>query len=132
MSGDVAYVDTSAFVKTVLQEPESAALAHYSRGWGRFASSALLRVELLRTVRRFGPERLALARARLAAVSVIAMDDAILEAAGLLDPPTMRSLDAIHLASAQVLGSDLGVFITYDQRLASAASSLGFAVASPQ
>jgi len=58
------------------------------------------------------------ARARLRGVDLIPIDDAILEVAALLEPPLLRSLDAIHLATARALGSDLGVLITYDRRLA--------------
>jgi len=64
-------------------------------------------------------------------VVLIAIENPILEAAASVGPQTLRSLDAIHLATAQELGDDLGVLITYDRRLAEAAAELGLPVASP-
>ncbi len=130
MSADVAYVDTSAFVKTVHAEAESEALVLYLLGWDRFSSSALLHVEAVRTLRRLSVD---LARFGEAAARINFLDLTvpILDTAARLDPPALRSLDAIHLASALSLGSDLGVIVTYDQRLAQAAITLGLPVASP-
>ena len=57
--------------------------------------------------------------------------DIVLNDAALIGPEVLRSLDAIHLASAQQLGSDLGVVITYDRRMAEAARLMGYEVAAP-
>lgn len=60
------------------------------------------------------------------------MDEALLDRAGDLDPASLRSLDAIHLASALTLGNDLGVVVTYDDRMLQGASALGLHTASPR
>lgn len=67
----------------------------------------------------------------LARVDLLRVNDRILDAAGLLEPAELRSLDAIHLASAEQLGSDLRGFVTYDARLAAAATGHGFRVIQP-
>lgn len=70
------------------------------------------------------------ARRGIATLDLIAIDDRILDAAGELDPD-VRSLDAIHLASALELGSDLGAVVSYDEQMRRAAVELGLEVASP-
>jgi len=133
MSADVAYLDTSAVVKLLMRERETAALRRDLRRWPRRASSGLLRVELLRAIKRAGLPRLsAPAQRHLAAISLIRMDDALLDRAGDLDPASLRSLDAIHLASALALGSDLGVVVSYDDRMLRGAAALGLRTASPR
>ena len=82
-------------------------------------------------MRRLGPELLAATRAALAGLDLIAVNETVIELAGTLDPALPRSLDAIHLATAQLLTGDLGVLITYDQRLAAAARVLGMEVQAP-
>ena len=67
----------------------------------------------------------------LARIDLIRLNDRVLNSAGTLDPMELRSLDAIHLAAAGRLGSDLSQFVTYDDRLAAAAKSMGFKVAAP-
>ena len=67
----------------------------------------------------------------LARVDLLRINDRVLDAAGLLAPPELRSLDAIHLASAEQLGSDLRGFVTYDERLSTAAAGRGFRVIQP-
>jgi len=90
-----------------------------------------LLVESLRVARRYAPEKLGRTRGELRSVQLIEIDDGVLERATSIDPVTVRSLDAIHLATAEQLGSDLGVVVTYDERMASGARMLGLAVASP-
>jgi hypothetical protein len=132
MSADVAYLDTSAVVKLLVREGESAALRRELRRWPRRASSSLLRVELLRATKRAGlPRLVAPARRHLSALNLIRLDDALLDRAGELEPPSLRSLGSIHLASALALGADLGVVITYDERMLECASALGLPTASP-
>lgn len=126
------YLDASALTKLVVAEPETAAL----RGWLDAAerlpvASGLVRTELLRAVRRFLPERLALARAVLDAVTLLRIATPILDEAGRLDPPGLRSLDAVHLATALDLGDDLEGLVTYDDRLADAAGQYGIRVVAP-
>ena len=64
-------------------------------------------------------------------MTLVALTDELLDAAALLDPVSIRSLDAIHLATARSLGADVGVVVTYDDRMADAARGLGLEVASP-
>ena len=133
MSADVAYVDTSAFVKLLVREPESTALRSALREWPRRASSSLLRVELVRVIRRAGlPAVVGRARQQLRALHLIRLGDDVLDRAADLQPPGLRSLDAIHLASALTLADDLGTIVTYDDRLVSAATFLGLSTTSPR
>lgn len=126
------YLDSSAFVKIVVAEPESRALRSFlTRRRSRHVSSAMLRAEALRAVRHTRPEVLALTRSALKAVDLIAVTDSILDAAGTLEPRIVRTLDAIHLATAIALGDDLEVLVTYDTRMAEGARLLGLAAASP-
>ena len=71
------------------------------------------------------------ARIGFAGLSLIALDDALLDRASDLGPSDLRSLDAIHLAAALSLGDDLGAVVTYDDRMAAAATGLGLVVAQP-
>lgn len=132
MSG-VAYLDTSAFVKLVVREPGSAALRRALAGHGRFAASRLMAAEAARAIRRTGNgaamERLP---AVLRGVALVEVDAELLRAAAVLDPPELRTLDAIHLATALALGGDLAALYTYDDRLADAALAIGLPVASPR
>jgi predicted nucleic acid-binding protein len=133
MSAEVAYLDASAVVKLLMEEPETAALRRRLPAWPRRASAALLRVELLRTVKRAGlPGLLRDARRQLAAIHLIRMDDDLLDRAAALEPPSVRSLDAIHLAAALSLGTELGAIVTYDARMSEAAQALGLPVVGPR
>jgi uncharacterized protein len=133
MSAEVAYLDASAVVKLLVREAETTALRRRLRGWPRRASSAFLRVELLRTVRRAGlPRLMEEARRQLANIDLIRLDGDLLERAGEIEPSTVRSLDAIHLATALGLGSDLAAVVTYDARMSAAAQTLGLPVIAPR
>ena len=127
------YLDSSALVKLVLPEPETDALLGLLTAWPERISSALARVEVLRTVRRAGDEE-AYRRAQevLARVGLLRIDDAVLGAAALLRPPELRTLDAIHLASALSVGERLGGMVVYDFRLARAAEVCGVHVMAPE
>src|SRR5438132_1837537 len=115
MSAAVAYLDTSAVVKLLVQEPETAALRRRLAGWPRRASAALLRVELLRAVRRAGlPRLMEGARRQLASIHLIRLDEELLDRAAQLEPVTMGSLAAIHLAAALGLGPDRAPSLTSD------------------
>ncbi len=133
MSADVAYLDTSAVVKLLMQEPETVALRRRLRSWQRRTSVALLRVELLRAVRRAGiPRLMTQARRQLGTIHLIRLDDELLERAAELEPPTVRSLNAIHLAAALSLGSGLAAVVTYDNRMITAAQAIGLPVVAPR
>jgi predicted nucleic acid-binding protein len=127
------YLDSSAFVKVVVQETESTALRTYlaSRD-SRRVSSALLRAETLRAVRHLGPDALAAVREGLRRVDLVGIDDRILDSAGILEPGVLRTLDAVHLATALALGDDLDAVVTYDERMVEAARLLGLPTATPR
>jgi predicted nucleic acid-binding protein len=125
------YLDSSALAKLVVEEPESAALRRYLRRRRPLVSSALARTELLRAVLLEGEEGLARARDVLSSVELIRVNDRVLNAAGVLRPEDVRSLDAIHLATAQQLRSDLGRLVTYDARMLEVADTLGLRTHAP-
>lgn len=127
------YLDASAIVKLVAPEPESAALLAYLRSHPDVVCSALARVEVLRAVRRLqSAQRLAQrAEAVLDTITLVAIDDAILTAAANQMPSTLRSLDAIHLATALQVREDLEAMVVYDERLADAANDAGLTVEAP-
>jgi predicted nucleic acid-binding protein len=132
MNGRAAYLDTSAFVKLVVAEPESAALRRFLMRWPERTSAALLRTEAVRALRRSGHDgRLGAARRLFRAMRLVRIDEPLLDRAGDLDPCDLRSLDAIHLATALAIGPDLGVLLTYDERLGDAARRQGIVVQSP-
>ena len=126
------YLDSSAIVKLAVREAESAALRRYLRRKEPLVSSALARSEVLRALRPAGDEAVARARHVLQRLDLVRVHDRLLNAAGLLGPADLRSLDAIHLATASELGEDLQALITYDQRMAAAAKQLGYRVVQPR
>lgn len=126
-----AYLDSSALVKLAVEEPESGALRRYLRRRRPMVSSALARTEVLRALLLEGDEGLARGRTVLARVELIRVNDRILHAAATLLPADMRSLDAIHLATAQQLATDLGRVVTYDERMLAAAKRLGIRTVAP-
>ncbi len=127
------YLDSSAFVKLVVEEEETAALrAFVGSTVARRTSSALLRSESLRAVRHLGPDALATVREGLRRVDLIAIDDRILDVAGTLEPQVLRTLDAIHIATALAVGDDLEAIVTYDGRMIDAARLMGLATAAPR
>ena len=126
------YVDTSALVKLVAAEPETPAFQSWRAQPHRgLVAGDLVRTELLRVAHRLTPAHVLVAREVLASVRLTRVGERIFEQAGLLDPPSLRSLDAIHLASALDLGRDLEGIVTYDRRLAEAAELNTVTVLSP-
>jgi predicted nucleic acid-binding protein len=131
--GRVAYLDSSAFVKLVVAEPESAALRRVIARWPQHASSTILRTETIRALRRSGNMRnIPAARRLLRAIRMVRIDEPLLDRAADLEPSDLRTLDAIHLAAALEIGPDLGVIVAYDIRLRAAAEAYGLAVKSPR
>ncbi|MGC8633888.1 MAG: type II toxin-antitoxin system VapC family toxin [Candidatus Limnocylindrales bacterium] len=127
------YLDSSAFVKLAVEEPETAALRGFLADRdGRRMASAPLRTESLRAVRHLGAAAPATVREGLRRIDLVAIADRILEAAGTLEPRVLRTLDAIHLATALAVGDDLDAIVTHDDRMAEAASFLGLATATPR
>ena len=131
--GELLYLDSSALVKLVLAEAESGALLKSLGAWPDRVSSELARVEVVRATRRVsaGSDIKERAEQVLASLHLLKIDSDILEWAARLGPPTLRSLDAIHLASALSLGDDLGAMAVYDSGLAAAAVAVGIKVLSP-
>jgi predicted nucleic acid-binding protein len=129
----VYYIDTSAALKLLAEEEHSSAFAEFydTNASASWVSSALLRIEVVRAVARVLPSALPDARDLLTAFDFIAIDDDIVERA--MDEPDrmLRSLDAIHLATARVLDEDLDAVVTYDDRLAAAAADAGMTVLRP-
>lgn len=124
-----AYADASAIVKLIVEERESAALRRFVGSLDDVATSRIGLVEVRRAARRGGaPDELVDAVAE--SLGVIELDEAIAAAAGRLDPPGLRMLDALHLASALAL-SHVDALLVYDERLAEAARSIGLPVVTP-
>jgi predicted nucleic acid-binding protein len=124
------YLDTSALVKLLVDERESLALVDHLGNDRRVVSSALAAVETMRACRRSTVDA-ADVRGLLQSVETISIDQDVVQAAGAIDPPSIRSLDAIHLASAKRVEDPALEFITYDARLADAARSHGLRVVQP-
>jgi hypothetical protein len=128
------YLDSSALVKLVQHEAESDALRSYLRAHAgdQRVASELVRVEVVRSVLLGGPAAVAHARRQLARLFLVVVDRQVLDVAATLGPGTLlRSLDAIHLATAQLLGGELRSIVTYDVRMAQAAAGLSLNVVAP-
>ena len=128
----MVYLDSSALVKLVITESESSALRRYLRREADRASCALARVEVLRAVRDHGSAAVTRARRLLQRLNLVQIDEELLEAAAALDPRILRSLDAIHLAAAQLFGDELTAVVTYDRRMTAAADLVDLIVAAPR
>jgi uncharacterized protein len=132
MSGEHAtYVDSSAIVKIAVREPESMALRRYLRRRHPLVCSALARTEVTRALLPLGAEAVRRGREVMSRLDLARVNDRILNAAGSLMPADVRSLDAIHLATALEFGSDLGRVVTYDERMTAAAQTLGMSTVAP-
>ena len=127
------YLDTSAFVKLVWAEPETDALGRFltRRPASSLVSSSLLTVETRRAVQREDPSALSRADILLTRIGRIGMTASIVESASRLPERSLRSLDAIHLATALLLRADLDAVVTYDKRLAAVAEAHDLPVDSP-
>jgi predicted nucleic acid-binding protein len=126
------YLDSSTIVKLAVREPESLALRRYLRRRQPLVSSALARTEVLRALLPAGDEAVTRGRTVLQRIDLVRVNDRILNAAGVLRPPPLRSLDAIHLATAQELGDELSALVTYDDRMVDAAKHLGYRIVQPR
>ena len=133
----VVYIDTSALVKLVVREAESDALEQTLAELGELATSAITSIELARAVARARADATAVVAddytilALLAALAEIPLDVEVRSAAASLTPIELRTLDAIHLASALTLGDDLAAVIAYDKRMQDAARSRTISVLAP-
>jgi len=128
------YADTSAVIKLLVEEEDSKAFAEFydAHADAEWVSSALLRIELTRAVARVAPPLLPEARDLLLAFSCIAIDDDVVDGAVNEPDRGLRSLDAIHLATARILAPELDALIAYDARLLRAAADAGLLTLSPR
>jgi predicted nucleic acid-binding protein len=129
----LVYLDSSALVKLVVTEPESAALMRALQAWPDRVSSALALTEVPRALRRagFGRAEGRRTRAILSRIALVDVDRRILAAAAAIEPPGLRTLDAIHLATALLVREDLATLVTYDRPLAAAAERAQLEVMAP-
>jgi hypothetical protein len=127
----VTYVESSALAKLIVAESGSKALRGYLRG-RTTVTSALTRLEVTRAVRKSKAQPTVGLDAVFGVVTVVEIQHEILRLASVLEPPELRSLDAIHLATALSIADDLDGFVTYDRQLGRAATAAGLAVASPR
>lgn len=126
------YLDASALVKLAHREAESAALNSYLRRRPVRVTSVIARAEVIRALAPYGADRVRRGRELLAKLELVRVSDRVLDAAGVIPPIELRSLDAIHLATAAQFEDELASFVTYDERLAAAATARGMKVAQPR
>ncbi len=126
----VAYLDSSALVKLIAIESETAALRNELARWPQRTASILASVEATRAAWRLGGSAPTIALRVLAGLDLLAIEP-IIPAAMHLGGSTLRSLDAIHLATAASIASEIGVLITYDHRMAIEGQALGLPVLAP-
>lgn len=127
------YLDSSALLKLIRVGDESGALGEWlsARPDEPGATSELGRVEVIRAARRIGERVSTEARAVIGDVDLVPLNRAVQDLACDIADPGLRTLDALHLASAVLLGGELTAFVTYDHRLASAARTAGLVVTVP-
>ncbi len=126
------YLDTSALVKLVIEEKESAALEHWLvRQEQTITTSVIGRVELVRACRRVHPDSVSAARLLLGDLPLVPLTSWVVETAENIGSAELRSLDALHLASAFELDTALTGFVAYDKRLRDAAAHAELPVMCP-
>ena len=126
-----SHLDSSALVRLAVREPETAALQQHLRRRRPLVSSALARTEVARALLPLGPAAQQRGAEVLARVEPVRASDSVLLLAGTLHPAAPRSLDAIHLATAALLGASLARVVTYDERMATAARARRWTVVAP-
>lgn len=132
MKRGAVYLDSSALIKLVLEEHETGALQEFLRDRPLRLSSSLARVEVIRAARTINGELVTKhADAVMRSVELIAPDTALLTEAAGLAPLALRTLDAVHLATAVMLMDDIEGMVVYDRRLAGAARAAGLEVFAP-
>lgn len=127
------YLDSSALVKLVFEEAESDALVQWldERSELPKISSELSTIELVRTCRRRDKDAVREARQVLSGLDLVPLAGDVVEQAAVVGPLGLRSLDAVHLASALLVKEDVTSFVAYDTRLRAAAADAGLAVTAP-
>lgn len=135
--GEIVYADTSALVKLVVGEAETAAATEAFNAWDQVATSEITAIELVRAFSRARADgRADVADDRtllevLAGLQIVPLTDDVRALAATALPVELRTLDAIHLASALTLGDELAAVATYDHRLRAAAEAAGVTVLAP-
>jgi hypothetical protein len=123
MAGQLLYLDSSAIVKLIVPEPQTKAVRELLRSWPERVSSVVARIEVERVARRIGGGAVRRARSVLSRIALVDLDEDVVQRAAALEPTQLRTLDAIHLATAISLGADLGALCAYDVLLGDAAAS---------
>lgn len=128
------YLDTSALMKLVREEEETADLAGWLRAQPEQSAitSELGRIELLRAARRAGAAAQAEAHVVIGDVDLVPLDRTVQDLACDIGDPSLRTLDALHLASAVLMRDQLTAFVGYDERLLKAAKAAGLPVTTPR
>jgi len=130
----VIYLDSSALLKLLVDEPESEHLDAWLRARSEVpkVSSELAQTEVVRACRRRDDTSLlGYARVLLAGLDLVPISRQVIDIAGEVGQPELRTLDAIHLASAGRIGESLHALVTYDSRLANASRSMGLPTEHP-
>jgi uncharacterized protein len=129
----VIYLDSSALLKLLFEEPESGALTSWMSEHAAtpMVTSELAKIEVIRATRRLDTAVVPAARALVSQLDLIRLSSTLIDAAADVGGPSLRSLDAIHLASALSIGADLTAFVAYDDRLVAAAESAGLDATRP-
>jgi predicted nucleic acid-binding protein len=127
------YLDSSAILKLIVPERESPALEAALARWPDWVSSRIAAVECRRALRRGGAGKTIRARADLvlSSLTLIHLDEQVLRLAETIGSSTLRTLDAVHLATGLSLGDLPEAFVTYDRRLADAARPAGLHLLRP-
>ncbi|MGI9093100.1 MAG: type II toxin-antitoxin system VapC family toxin [Mycobacteriales bacterium] len=121
------YLDSSALLKLLFEEDESAALERWmsERAGAPTLSSELAKVEVVRATRRLDTDAVPAARALVSQLDLIPLSGGLIDAAVDAGGPALRTLDALHLASALSIRTELTAFVAYDNRLIAAAEAAG-------
>jgi len=126
------YMDSSALLKLVHEETGSEQMRQFYQAGDVWLTGDIARTEVLRGIELLEPSLPITERPRVFdGIALIVLDSSIYDLAGRLQPARLRSLDAIHVAAALSLGSDLTAVVTYDKRMAEAATINGLKVLSP-
>lgn len=126
------YVDASAIMKLIVEEPESASLAQWMKNESAsLITSIVSTIEVTRVCRRMAPNAMTDSVRMLAEFDIVPVTAVVVDLAASVQPAELRTLDAIHLATALSVRDELTAFVTYDKRLGKAAHAEKLRVAAP-
>lgn len=125
------YVDSSALVKLVLPEAESSSMIEFTAKFDTLVTNTIGAIEFRRAVKRHYAQQLWAVERVLAEMTILELSHEVRRTAELLEPTILRTLDAIHLASALVIREEIEAFVAYDERLLEAARLAGIPTVSP-